>query len=265
MILRITGFTQEELANFVGVSRASINSWITNDDTMSNNSKKIIADKFQFPPTYFDVDLNQNLDYYKLIFSTLNDNWKRIRKTGDCVYNNSDSKKIDDIINYVESDFSPIENLKDNEILEALVYGYNPFTGEMFNRDHILNNNIVKKVLNNIYKNYKLENKLISKEDLTEDQKLLFEELREWRKDKYREEGFFNAYMVFNDRELVNIITADIAIKEDLLNVKGIGMKKYNKYADELYSILLNRKYERKNGNINIYSNINNTEYANLW
>jgi transcriptional regulator with XRE-family HTH domain len=55
MILRITGFTQEELANYVGVSRASINSWLTNDQSMSDKSKKDICSAFQIPYSFFDI------------------------------------------------------------------------------------------------------------------------------------------------------------------------------------------------------------------
>ena len=36
------------------------------------------SDKFQFPVGYFDIDLEQDLNVYKIVFSTLNDSWKRI-------------------------------------------------------------------------------------------------------------------------------------------------------------------------------------------
>ena len=44
--------------------------------------------------------------------------------------------------------------------------------------------------------------------------------------------------MVFTDKELINIILADIKRKENLRRVKGIGDIKYNKYSDELFDIL---------------------------
>ena len=71
MLLRITGFTQEGLANFVGVTRASINSWLVDDSSMTISSKQNFADKFQFPISYFDIDLDQDLNLYKVVFSIL--------------------------------------------------------------------------------------------------------------------------------------------------------------------------------------------------
>ena len=239
----ITGFTQEELANFIGVSRASINNWLNDDDSMSDNSKKIICDKFQIPYNFFQVDLNQNLDYYKLVYSTILENWKRINNNYS--EDNSNSKKINDILNQIDSDIKQVyyEKLDDIEIMEGLANGYNPFTGEVFNNNHILNNKNVKETLQKMLKYYTNGSFEITKDDLTEDQQELFEALRKWRKDKYLSEGYYHAYIVFNDKELINIITSDIKEKEDLLKVKGIGRKKYDKYADEIYEIIKNQKY----------------------
>ena len=49
MILRITGYTQEKLANYLNVSRASINSWLSDDSNMSEKSKRDICDVFHIP------------------------------------------------------------------------------------------------------------------------------------------------------------------------------------------------------------------------
>lgn len=239
MLLRITGFTQEGLANYLDVSRASINSWLADDSSMTETSKRNIAEKFQFPVSYFDIDLEQDIKYYKLIFSTIFDNWKRIKKCD--IVENEKINKINDILNEVELDYNI--NLTEREILDGLINGYDPFTGELFPNTHILNRvevrNLISKLNNTKYNNYKL-----SKEDLDEDEKKLFEELRKWRKDMYFKEGFFHAYMVFTDRELINIITANIETKEDLRNVKGIGDIKYKKYADDLYSIISTGHYD---------------------
>ena len=256
MILRITGFTQEELANYIGVSRASINSWLSDDKNMSDNSKKMICEKFQIPFSYFQIDLNQNLDYYKLVFSTLYENWKRINtnKIGD----NTTLDRINDILNQIDCDMTSnsYEKLNEMEILEGLSNSYNPFTGEVFDDNHILNNIYVKDTLQKIYKYYTNGNFSLTKDDLTDEQLELFEELRKWRKDKYLSEGYYHAYIVFNDRELINIITTDINVKEDLYKVKGIGTKKYNKYSDELFNIIKTGKYYNlinKEGDGDIY------------
>lgn len=243
MILRITGFTQEELANYIGVSRASVNSWLSDDSNMSENSKKIICEKFQIPYNYFQVDLNQSLEYYKLVFSTLYENWKRIKNIGK--NEDSNSKKINDILNQIDYDMNPIccEDIEEVEILEGLANGYNPYTGEVFENNHILNNENIQALLKKVYKYYINGKFELDEEDLDETKRELYEELRKWRKDKYIEEGYYNAYVVFNNRELINIVMADIKRKEDLIKVRGIGDKKYNKYSDELFEIIKNGKY----------------------
>ena len=57
-------------------------------------------------------------------------------------------------------------------------------------------------------------------------------------------EGFFSAYMVFTDKELINIITSNTNKKEDLLSVKGIANKKYDKYGDDIFYILKTGSYD---------------------
>lgn len=237
MLLRITGFTQEKLAKFLGISRVSVNSWLCDDSSMTNSSKKNIADKFQFPVGYFDIDLEQDLNVYKIVFSTLNDSWKRINNNTSEL---SNVDKINSILNEVESDIKDVsvDSIGEVEIIEGLLCGYDPFTGEVFDDDHILNNPAVKNILRKVKKNYSYSKETITKDDLTEEQFGLFEELRLWRREKYIAEGFFHAYMVFTDKELINIILVNPKEKEDLLLVKGIGEKKYEKYADELYDII---------------------------
>ena len=62
--------------------------------------------------------------------------------------------------------------------------------------------------------------------------------------DKTHEEGYFSAYMVFNDRELINIITANVTKKEDLLGISGVGKIKYEKYGNDIYDILTKGYYK---------------------
>ena len=245
MLLRITGFTQEKLANFLGVSRASINAWLSDDTGMTDSSKINIAHKFQFPVSYFDIDLNQDLNLYKVVFSTLYESWKRMDIELEEETSNS---KIDNILNNIEFDMKKVESIEatEDEIIDALINSYDPFTGEIFENDHILNNEKVKKVLISLRKNYLLNKTVVAKANLTDEQLKLFEKLRLWRKNKYVEEGFFSAFMVFTDKELINIVTANINSKSDLLKVKGIGLKKYSKYADELYEFILFEKDNKK-------------------
>lgn len=74
---------------------------------------------------------------------------------------------------------------------------------------------------------------------LPENLRTIFKRLKKWRKKKSIEENV-PAYMVFTNKELVNITLAKITKKEDLLKVKGIKERKYSKYGEELYNLLMN-------------------------
>lgn len=240
MLLRITGFTQDELANYVNMSRASINCWLHDDSSMSETSKKKIAEKFSFPVMFFNYDLNQDIELYKIIYSTIYESWNKINKQ---IVSTS---KIDNIINRIEKNFCPSEEFTNQEIVEALINNCNPFTGELFESNHILNDIRVRKALISINKkdNKKFGVNNITKDDLSKEDRMLFEKLRIWRTNKTEEEKHGKAYLVFSDKELINIIKANINYKEELLKIKGIGPNKYQKYADELFNIININKLE---------------------
>jgi len=236
MIIRITGWTQEKLANYLGVSRATINYWLNGED-ISISSKKLISERFNFPLKFFDVSLEENMEIYKVIYATIYKSYiDNIQ-----VNSNSDKDKIKRIINEIEIEdkSSYNANITEDEIIDGLAEGYNPFTGEIFDNNHILNNPEVKRVINRIihkYQKFGINNVELS--ELNYSQRKKFERLREWRMQTKIDEGFYGAYMVFNDKELINIVCANITRKEDLLKVKGIGSAKYQKYGDAIYRIL---------------------------
>jgi len=235
MIQKITGFTQEQLANYLGVSRATVNYWLKGEE-ISPTSKRTISDKFGFPITYFDTSLNENIEVYKIIYSTLYKNWNSNNK-------NTNEDRIAQILNEIECDERTIYNrsVEEEDIIDGLCHGYDPFTGEIFSEEHILNNPEVKKVITKIKnKYYKYSSDIIEYNDLSNKQKNLFEKLRSWRMEKTIEEGFYSAYMIFNNRELINIICANVHDKEDLLGIRGIGPIKYEKYGEELFNIIKN-------------------------
>ena len=236
MILKITGWTQDQLANYLGISRVTINYWL-NGNSISLNSKKIISDKFNFPISYFDVSLDSNIESYKIMYATLykSINELKINET------KTDKDKILDILNKIESNEKTIynKNITELDIIDGLINGYNPFTGEIFSDDHILNNKKVKEIINKLkIKYYKYGVMHIEYTDLSSKQKSLFDKLKEWRINKSREEGYMGAYMVFSDDTLLNLVSGNVHKKEDLLKIKGIGNKKYNKYGDEVYNLL---------------------------
>lgn len=241
MLLRITNLTQAELAELLGVSRASLNSWLSDDSTMSLTSKSNIADFFQFPVSYFDIDLDQDISLYKVIFATLNNSWNRIKLAKEESKSVSIDDKINGILNNLEFDLNDeIEygDLSDEEIIEGLAGGYNPYTGECFEENHILMVEDVKRILLKLKKTYKELSQIIIKDDLNEEQLELFEKLRKWRWDVSIEEEHATPYLVFSDKDLFNIVCADITKKSDLRQVRGIGPIKYEKYSDDLWEIL---------------------------
>ena len=240
MLRRITGFNQDELADYLEVSRASINSWENSNGEMSTYQKNIISNKFNIPISLLDDDINTDIEKCKLLYSFINSRWNEIN-----VNNTIDNE--DDFLNKIEFEMKKDEKrevLSDYEIIDALSNAYDPYTGEVFNEDHILNDTKIKEFLNEIKNKYYKYGTNITKDMLKGNQIVLFEELRKWRMDMTAQEGFFSAYMVFTDKELINIITSTINKKEDLLNIKGIGKIKYEKYGDDLFRILQEGKYD---------------------
>lgn len=236
MIIKITGWTQEKLANYLGVSRVTINYWLNGED-ISISSKKLISNKFNFPINFFDVSLEENIELYKIIYSTLYKNYTENIQTPT----NTDKEKILNILNRIEAEDKSIynnPNITENDIIEGLARGYNPFTGEIFTNDHILNIPEVKKVINKIAnKYYKFGMENMELEELNYEQRRMFERLKDWRLETAIDEEL-PAYMIFNNKELINIVCANVSKKEDLLRIKGIGTTKYAKYGDDIFAIL---------------------------
>lgn len=65
----------------------------------------------------------------------------------------------------------------------------------------------------------------------------IYEELKKYRLDSARKEGI-RAYMVFNNEELNALIERNPKTKEELLQVKGFGNKKVDKYGESILRIL---------------------------
>ena len=238
MILKISGWSQEELAKILGVSRVSINCWLHGND-ISSSSKRLISEKFQFPINFFDISLNENIEYYKVIYSVLYKNIKNFKGEED--NNVSDDEKVLDILNRIESDEKSIyeKEISDEDIIDGLINGYDPFTGEVLGQDHILNNPRVKEIISRIKLINKFSADSLEYDDLQPNQKKLFDELKKWRLKAMYKEGYDSgAYLILRDQTLINIVCSNIKKKEDLLHVKGIGINKYQKYGDDIYNIL---------------------------
>lgn len=237
MILKITGFTQEELANYLNVSRQTVNMWL-NGNNISERSIELISEKFMIPKTFFYTTLNEDLNYYKLIYSTIQNNWSRISLTTE-KKESIKQEKIRNILNQVEGDMNETiekRELTSEEILTALQNGYNPYTGEVYNQYHILNDKNVNALLNKL----ELPKNTFEEtfEKLTEDEKKRYERILDWRDNKALEENIHPSYYLLNRNEMLSLSKIKIYEKEDLKNANGIGEKRYLRYGDELFYLL---------------------------
>lgn len=66
---------------------------------------------------------------------------------------------------------------------------------------------------------------------------VLFEKLKSWRTEKYKEEGK-PAYMVLSQKALICIANAAPKTKQELLLIKGIGKQKAAQYGQEILAIV---------------------------
>lgn len=73
--------------------------------------------------------------------------------------------------------------------------------------------------------------------DLTKEQKNQFEVFKEWRKYKYEEEDI-KPYMVLSDKVICSIIKKKPTNLKELQAINGIGVKKVEKYGEEIVSII---------------------------
>lgn len=77
------------------------------------------------------------------------------------------------------------------------------------------------------------------KDQLTEPEKLLFQRLREWRKQK-AEAGGVPVYIIATNGELNELIKKTPKTIEALKAIRGFGQKKIEKYGKELTEMITN-------------------------
>ncbi|MEO6907467.1 MAG: HRDC domain-containing protein, partial [Abditibacteriaceae bacterium] len=75
-------------------------------------------------------------------------------------------------------------------------------------------------------------------EDFCEDEKVLFEELREWRIDQARKEGGIPAFQVLSNRTLEDLALRKPQNDAELMEVFGIGEMKAKKYGNALLDLM---------------------------
>lgn len=74
-----------------------------------------------------------------------------------------------------------------------------------------------------------IEEKIVNKE--------LFNKLRLWRKDKANSQGI-KPYIIFSDSTLMELANKMPQSKEELLSIRGMGEKKYEKYGEEILKLM---------------------------
>lgn len=74
-------------------------------------------------------------------------------------------------------------------------------------------------------------------DDLSADQRAAFDALKGWRRDQARLVSA-PAFTIFNDKTLIELVTAAPSNRKQLLQVNGVGPVKVERYGDELLSIL---------------------------
>ena len=99
-------------------------------------------------------------------------------------------------------------------------------------------------------KSYKILNsnmKVLCKLTINSEERLLnkelFDKLRLWRKEKAFRENI-KPYIIFSDSTLIELSNIIPNTEEELLSIKGMGQRKYEKYGKELIEIL--NKYKNK-------------------
>ncbi|WP_300379439.1 DNA helicase RecQ [Clostridium sp.] len=97
------------------------------------------------------------------------------------------------------------------------------------------------KLNNKSIKVLKSQEKVICKlsEDIEEkiEDKELFDVLRKWRKERAIKLGI-KPYIIFSDSTIIELANKKPKDKEELLNIRGMGEKKYENYGEEILKIL---------------------------
>ena len=75
------------------------------------------------------------------------------------------------------------------------------------------------------------EEKIINKD--------LFNKLRIWRKNKANSQGI-KPYIIFSDTTLMELANKNPKTKDELMSIRGMGEKKYERYGEDILKIMNN-------------------------
>ena len=83
------------------------------------------------------------------------------------------------------------------------------------------------------------KNTVNSESELSEEEKIIYNKLKDWRADKARE-AQLPAYIIFHNTHLMSIARHKPCTLDDLENVNGIGKRKVEKFGREIIEVLEN-------------------------
>ncbi len=132
-------------------------------------------------------------------------------------------------------------NIELASLINTIADGVDPETGEFFDElllaDQIVYNSIKKlrRASRTVHRLGVLKHE--SQNRLNRPSNKIFEELKSWRLGEAQTLGV-PAFTIFSDADLWAIAEGDVVEKKDLLRIHGIGMQTYEKYGDQIYSIL---------------------------
>lgn len=78
-----------------------------------------------------------------------------------------------------------------------------------------------------------------SESELSEEEKIIYNKLKDWRADKARE-AQLPAFIIFHNTHLMSIARHKPCTLDDLENVNGIGKRKVEKFGIEIIEVLEN-------------------------
>ena len=83
------------------------------------------------------------------------------------------------------------------------------------------------------------KNTVNSESELSEEEKIIYNKLKDWRADKARE-AQLPAYIIFHNTHLMSIARHKPCTLDDLENVNGIEKRKVEKFGIEIIEVLEN-------------------------
>ena len=78
---------------------------------------------------------------------------------------------------------------------------------------------------------------LLVKEEETAINKELFNKFKNWRRERAYNDGI-KPYIIFSDATLIEIVNKLPKSKEELIDIRGVGEKKVQKYGDEILQLI---------------------------